>query len=164
MGGEPKRRKAKAKAKWRAKNKAKAKVKNKWSERDKERAVAKAKATADRIKAKADAKAKTKANKMAKARAKRKKKAGLSIKEVKLCPKCLKRGQNSSHHIYPKRHFGNGSVNRDIIRLCRDCHNDLELIIPFEKQPKEVYIDILGLFLTMDVRLIIDSIGGISQG
>lgn len=166
MGAGSKKRKAKAKAKWRAKNKDRrdAKHKDKWNAKDRAKAnVDKSKAKTDRVKAKADAKARTKANRMAKAKRKRCKKKKydiLPIREVRLCPKCLKKEQNSSHHIYPKRHFGNGGINKDTIRLCRDCHNDLEILIPSEEQSREVYTDILGLFLQNDVRWLICSIGG----
>lgn len=62
------------------------------------------------------------------------------------CPKCEKTKQLTEHHIKPKRHFGNGKGNWEVILLCRKCHNELERLIPFDKQPEEFYYNIVISF------------------
>lgn len=62
-----------------------------------------------------------------------------------LCPKCMKMKPMTMHHIYPRRHFK--PRNAPKFPLCRDCHDALELLIPFRKLPKEQYETILKNFL-----------------
>ena len=64
------------------------------------------------------------------------------------CPKCRREDVVlTKHHIFPVRHFGRGSKNKNIFRLCRLCHDDLENLIPFEEQPRAFYRDIIETFL-----------------
>ena len=50
----------------------------------------------------------------------------------------------TKHHIYPKRFF----QNSPIFWLCRECHDDLEMDIPYKpKIQKERYLEILQEFL-----------------
>jgi transcription elongation factor Elf1 len=61
-----------------------------------------------------------------------------------LCPFCGKMGKKSSHHILPKRNFGN--VGRTVL-ICRACHDELEnLIRKAEVLPAEKYIEIFETF------------------
>lgn len=54
----------------------------------------------------------------------------------------------TSHHIYPKRHFGNNRRQRKTrFELCRECHDALEKLIPFERMPPEFYPEVLLCFL-----------------
>lgn len=64
-------------------------------------------------------------------------------KKIELCPKCKVMTKLTNHHIYPKRHFQDSQV----IRLCRLCHDELELLIPFKKLKKKEYVKILQEFL-----------------
>ena len=43
------------------------------------------------------------------------------------CPKCRKVRTLTSHHIYPKVWF----CDETILRICRLCHDDLEVLISF---------------------------------
>jgi len=46
------------------------------------------------------------------------------------CPACGERHILTRHHILPRRFFGNGKHNDNIVLLCRPCHNEVELRIP----------------------------------
>lgn len=43
-----------------------------------------------------------------------------------VCPRCFRLKKMTSHHIYVKRYYRN---NPYIIRLCRNCHDDIEAIL-----------------------------------
>ena len=69
------------------------------------------------------------------------------------CRKCGTTEHLTSHHIFPRRNYGEG------IRcvLCRQCHNKLEMIIGLaeksitgnsKRKCRQFYMDILLLFLT----------------
>lgn len=64
------------------------------------------------------------------------------------CPKCKKPKDLTKHHVFPKRYFGNGNKNNSTIQLCRDCHNELELLIPLEQKPKKFYLTLTWAWLT----------------
>jgi len=64
-----------------------------------------------------------------------------------ICPKCNEFTALTKHHIKPKRFFGKRN-NTDWIYICRDCHDDLEKLIPLkELQPVEFYYNVVELFL-----------------
>lgn len=64
----------------------------------------------------------------------------------KTCPKCGKVKFMTSHHVFPKRFFGENKKDR--VELCRDCHDKLEKYIPVkEKQDKQFYVLIVSFFL-----------------
>ena len=64
--------------------------------------------------------------------------------DEKLCPKCLEMKTLTKHHIYPKRFFRNSPI----FWLCRECHDDLEMGIPYKpKLQKSFYLEILVNFL-----------------
>jgi len=66
--------------------------------------------------------------------------------KVGVCPKCTQNSLLTRHHIKPKRFFGNN--NQEILMICRNCHNDLEKLIPQkEKMQDSFYITIVDLFL-----------------
>jgi len=46
------------------------------------------------------------------------------------CPKCWKYGKLERHHWLPQRMFGNDSVNPLVLRICKECHQDIEKYIP----------------------------------
>lgn len=64
----------------------------------------------------------------------------------KLCPGCGVVKKMTKHHILPKRHFRVGGGQ--ILLICRECHNELELLIP-QKRVKDVmfYYHIIVKFL-----------------
>jgi len=65
------------------------------------------------------------------------------------CPVCEREYTEANcrtrHHILPKRFFGGKG---GLYVLCRECHNKLELLIPFKLQLTEVeYRNILSNFI-----------------
>ena len=62
------------------------------------------------------------------------------------CPKCKQNKPLSKHHILPVRHYGqNGGP---YVEICRECHDQLELLIPFEpKLELKDYLNIYRSFL-----------------
>ena len=68
------------------------------------------------------------------------------------CPKCHRITYLTNHHIYPKRFYRNSPI----FKLCRICHDALELKIPFRKlKDKDGYIMIMVEFLKSDGGLYI---------
>ena len=63
-----------------------------------------------------------------------------------ICPKCGYFRFMSSHHIYPRRYFGKGNKNNNILLICRFCHDKLEILIPFKKMSKEFYEQVVKKF------------------
>lgn len=82
------------------------------------------------------------------------------------CPKCGEECKATRHHILPRRWFGSGKQNSEVILLCEECHKLLEAQISKEERhireiesvargtPKEyfychreIYRRILDLFL-----------------
>jgi hypothetical protein len=62
-----------------------------------------------------------------------------------LCPKCLLILPGTKHHLFPKRFFGSEGP---LLYLCRNCHSDLEKIIPqFQELEKDDYLQITREFL-----------------
>jgi ribosomal protein L40E len=65
-----------------------------------------------------------------------------------LCPKCKlaysPRNRSSTHHVIPKRA---GGKNGPTAVLCRRCHDFLERLIPFDRQPNWVYHYIYEVFM-----------------
>ncbi len=67
-----------------------------------------------------------------------------------ICPKCKMSKNLTRHHIYPKRFFKHTKHKRAKVLICRECHNELETLIPQnEKMPDAFYIKIVDLFLFM---------------
>jgi len=66
---------------------------------------------------------------------------------VGICPRCEVRSKLTKHHYRPKRHFGRGPSNKDVIYLCRPCHNLLEDIIVYELMPVSYYYKVVENFL-----------------
>ena len=61
-----------------------------------------------------------------------------------ICPKCKKHKALTRHHIKPKRFFKSSQT----IKICRHCHDDLEMIIPKrERLPIRFYYQIIRDFL-----------------
>lgn len=59
-----------------------------------------------------------------------------------VCPKCMKSGYLTEHHVFPKRFFGKRN-NDSILLLCRKCHDKIELLIPYsDKLTQEEYTEI----------------------
>lgn len=63
----------------------------------------------------------------------------------KLCPKCGVESIMTRHHVMPKRIYGTVG-NHMIVRLCRLCHNALELMIPYNKMPDSFYMNVVRRF------------------
>ena len=62
------------------------------------------------------------------------------------CPKCKLKLRLTRHHVYPVRHYGRKD-NKEILYICRECHDDLEKNIPFQKQAREFYTQVIDTFL-----------------
>lgn len=60
------------------------------------------------------------------------------------CPKCKKVKNPTKHHWLPRRHYGN---TKHYVLLCRDCHDEIEKITPFEKVDHQTYLEIVTSFL-----------------
>ena len=66
---------------------------------------------------------------------------------VSPCPKCRKVKPLTKHHLFPRRFFGRKN-NSHTFDLCRDCHDDLEELIPqHQRLPRDDYPLILLKFL-----------------
>jgi len=63
-----------------------------------------------------------------------------------LCPKCLVIKRLTRHHLLPVRHFGDGSRS-PILHLCRQCHDEIEKLIPYIKLSPREYFRIARDFL-----------------
>ena len=61
-----------------------------------------------------------------------------------ICPKCHLFKKLTSHHIWPRRIYGE---NRHIIKLCRQCHDQIERLIPYRRMSKPFYKRVLKEFL-----------------
>lgn len=61
-----------------------------------------------------------------------------------ICPKCKDKTILTRHHIYPRRFFQHSAI----LKICRECHNELERLIPRQEQMHEnFYLNIVKLFL-----------------
>ena len=61
-----------------------------------------------------------------------------------ICKKCGKFKHLTRHHLLPQRWWqGRGRIKR----LCRDCHNKIELLIPFQKMPVRFYFQVFRYFI-----------------
>lgn len=60
------------------------------------------------------------------------------------CPKCRQWRYATKHHIYPMRWFTDR--RNETIKLCRDCHDDLEDFIPVAPQPLHFYQEVILWF------------------
>lgn len=68
------------------------------------------------------------------------------MKKYGFCPKCCLMNFLTKHHVYPKRFFK--SKNPAFVYLCRDCHDELEKLIPYRKKlSKRMYEEILKSFI-----------------
>jgi hypothetical protein len=71
-----------------------------------------------------------------------------------VCPKCGKVRKPTRHHILPVFWFGRKN-NTQIIKLCADCHQNLEKILwraengRTKKLPITMYFEILAKFLAV---------------
>lgn len=64
-----------------------------------------------------------------------------------ICPKCETKKPMTKHHVKPVRFYGKKG-NNDIVKLCRDCHDLLEKIIPQKpKMHDEFYFEVVNQFL-----------------
>lgn len=64
------------------------------------------------------------------------------------CTACQKVARLERHHITPRRFFGNGNHNHNIVLLCSGCHRDIEALIPQEQvKPRYWYFAIVAKFI-----------------
>ncbi|WP_457635804.1 HNH endonuclease [Persephonella sp.] len=64
-----------------------------------------------------------------------------------VCPKCFNLRKLTKHHILPKRHFKKKEDREKIFLLCRECHDEIEKQIPFEKMQRQYYFFLLRRFI-----------------
>ncbi|MFH0852199.1 MAG: hypothetical protein V1845_01155 [bacterium] len=74
-------------------------------------------------------------------------KEAAASKKKKRCIKCRRSESRTTHHIFPKRFFGNGNINKLTFEVCRPCHDEIERLIPFQERPKSFYIRIVWQWL-----------------
>lgn len=74
------------------------------------------------------------------------------------CEKCGGKKKLTTHHVHPRRHYGGKS--RDVVTLCRWHHDEIELLIPFEKQEKWFYFYILEWYIKYEVTWLIRRLRG----
>jgi 5-methylcytosine-specific restriction endonuclease McrA len=68
-------------------------------------------------------------------------------KQYGLCAKCLELKNLTKHHILPRRFFRK-QKRPPVILLCRRCHDEIELLIPFRrKMCKDFYISLIKEFI-----------------
>ena len=48
------------------------------------------------------------------------------MKNETVCPKCFEMKKLTEHHILPRRFY---KFNKHIIYLCRECHNNIEIVV-----------------------------------
>jgi transcription elongation factor Elf1 len=70
-----------------------------------------------------------------------------------VCPKCNEERPLTKHHVYPKRWFGRGKENQQYLWICRECHDELELLIPYKKKKRNFYVDIVDFFFNQDMEV-----------
>lgn len=67
---------------------------------------------------------------------------------MRKCLKCgtrgVKKNKLTEHHVLPRRWFSGSSLT---VTLCRSCHDDIEKLIPYPRQPNDFYFEIIHLFL-----------------
>ena len=71
------------------------------------------------------------------------------------CGKCGAKKKLTTHHVYSMRHFGGARKSKDVATLCRNCHDEIELLIPYEKQDRWFYPYILEWYVNNDVSWLI---------
>ena len=70
------------------------------------------------------------------------------------CVKCGTITLLTRHHLYPKRFFG---LNESTILICRDCHDEIETILPRDRKlSKKEYLKIHKKWLKDEEILIIE--------
>ena len=65
----------------------------------------------------------------------------------KQCPKCGEVTKMTKHHVFPRRNFGKGRQNSTYFWLCWECHQELEKMIPYKRQRRKFYTQIIQTFL-----------------
>lgn len=69
------------------------------------------------------------------------------MRKTGICKKCKKHKKLTKHHIFPSRHFKRRNNHFEF--LCRECHDDLETLIPYRKMERWFYPFILKAFLDL---------------
>jgi len=60
----------------------------------------------------------------------------------------------TEHHVLPVRHFGRMRKELSpVIYLCRECHNDLELLIPHQICKPDFYFQVVADFLGQQISI-----------
>lgn len=73
------------------------------------------------------------------------------MRKPRVCPKCDRLMILTRHHIKPRRWFGKGRRNNSVIYICRECHDELELLIPYERKKVSFYYEVIKQFGLMEV-------------
>ena len=71
------------------------------------------------------------------------------------CEKCGTKNNLTKHHVRSRRHYGGAKKSRDLVTLCRFHHSEIELLIPYEKQPYWFYQYILEWYIKYEVTWLI---------
>jgi len=70
-----------------------------------------------------------------------------------VCPKCEEFKTLTRHHIFPRRWFGRGRRNGHYLYICRECHDELEGLIPYHKKKRGFYVEVVECFLNLNQPL-----------
>ena len=62
------------------------------------------------------------------------------------CPKCRASKALTKHHIKPRRWVGKGRRNSHVVWICRECHDELEEMIPYERKKVGFYFEVVRQF------------------
>ncbi len=77
----------------------------------------------------------------------------------KICPVCNKNKKLTRHHILPKRFFGKKKYRKEILMVCRKCHDRIEMNIPrgpLRIQSDKFYyrvLNLVGVFVEPTLRI-----------
>lgn len=63
-----------------------------------------------------------------------------------ICPRCKSEKPLTRHHVLPKRHY-KSHKHSPIQILCRDCHDNLERLIPINRQTDNFYFEVVETFV-----------------
>jgi hypothetical protein len=69
------------------------------------------------------------------------------------CCACDSLCDPTDHHVFPKRHFGNGGANHLLICFCKACHQELEREIIYELRSAFYYVRHLLSFIAKRRRV-----------
>lgn len=79
-----------------------------------------------------------------------------------MCPRCGQLVWLTKHHVFPQRFFGKTEDgNVAVVLLCRECHDELELLLPeWERFSEKEYLAITFGFIQNESIMVVPRKGG----